>query len=165
MESEPPASSLSTSEHATSEPTTLEDRASSGRSKGIRVAQRVLITAAVWLGVMYGLHQVMSRARSYEGDSLTSIQVPVGIFSHESYDVRADTEYSTWNLLGAEHLSDGSIFGPADGLVDRIHTLRFFGSSRTLDRKEHFAGHQSEFEEADRKLADATARFAPYFQK
>src|SRR3989344_5507601 len=96
MESEPPASSLSTSEHATSEPTTLEDRASSGRSKGIRVAQRVLITAAVWLGAMYSLNQVMSRARSYEGDSLTSVQAPAEIFGQGGYDVRAG---STANIV------------------------------------------------------------------
>ena len=129
-----------------------------------RALKSIGIGLAVWAGLMYGMNQVMQRSRRYEGNKLESITVPVGFWSHESYSIASGTEYGYSLRPGnSEYITDGSIFGKEDGLVDRILVLSF-GSNQTLKRDKHFETHRKQFEEADKKLADAKKRFAHYFE-
>jgi len=101
-----------------------------------------------------------------------SISEAIGPFNHIELirftpdDIKVD-EVHQYKFLGTSvTISDGFPYGAYDGLVDRISPSKSSISNNVtmvLYRDKDYQTHKSEFDKADKLLADTKKRFADHF--
>lgn len=138
--------------------------------------KRIAIVGGI-LGTVYaskvGLNNLINN-REYIYSNSHSVIKPDGALGYTSFSIYQDGDYREDQVyqdrpcfLGPDlKMSDGGTYGEPDGLVDEIYIegRMFSGVNGVLTREKNYSRFKSEFDKADRVLAESKERFAEYFK-